>query len=78
MFHMRNIIGKKVKEARKAGGKRITQADLVARLQLLGWQIDRSGVAKIEIGMREVTDIEIVMLAKALGVKASWLLGEEK
>jgi transcriptional regulator with XRE-family HTH domain len=55
----------------------MTQAELAAKLQLDQWDIDRAGVAKIEIGIREVRDIELVKLAKALNVSASWLLGEE-
>lgn len=54
----------------------MTQADLAAKLQLDHWDIDRAGVAKIEIGIREVRDIELVKLAKALNVSTSWLLGE--
>jgi hypothetical protein len=40
--------------------------------------IDRFNVAKIEVGIREVTDIELVKLAKVLGVSVAWLVGEEK
>lgn len=54
----------------------MTQAQLAAKLQLDQWDIDRAGVAKIEIGIRQVTDIELVKLAKALDVSAAWLLGE--
>jgi transcriptional regulator with XRE-family HTH domain len=73
---MKNIIGSKVKEARNNQTPKITQADLAARLQLQGWQIDRSGVAKIEIGLRSVTDIEVKRLAEALDVSIAWLFGE--
>ena len=54
----------------------MTQAQLAAKLQLDQWDIDRAGVAKIEIGIRQITDIELVKLAKALDVSAAWLLGE--
>lgn len=76
MCFMRNIIGKRVKLARNQIKPRMTQADLAAKLQLDQWDIDRAGVAKIEIGIREVRDIELVKLAKALNVSTSWLLGE--
>ncbi len=36
----------------------LTQAALASRLRLAGWEISRAGAAKIEIGIREVTDIE--------------------
>ena len=45
MFHMRNIVGPRVKLARSMSHLRITQAELATRLQLGGWNIDRSGVA---------------------------------
>lgn len=77
MFPMRNIVGTRVREARYLSEKKITQADLAVRLQLQGWEIDRVGVAKIEIGLRQVTDIEVKKLAKALNVSVAWLLGDE-
>ena len=55
---------------------RMTQAELAARLQTPGVIIERDSVSKIESGRRFVTDYEIVILAKALGVPVLWLLGE--
>jgi transcriptional regulator with XRE-family HTH domain len=72
----RNIVGTRVRQARKAARPLITQTDLVARLQLLGILIDQGGVSKIESGQRPVSDIEVVALAKALRVSVSWLLEE--
>ena len=54
----------------------MTQAELAARLQTQGVIIERDSVSKIESGRRFVTDYEIVILAKALGVPVLWLLGE--
>ncbi|KAA3658656.1 MAG: XRE family transcriptional regulator [Chloroflexi bacterium] len=76
MCYMRNIVGRRVKLARTKIKPRMTQADLAAKLQLDDWDIDRVGVAKIEVGIRQVTDYELVKLAKALNVSAAWLLGE--
>ncbi|HMN14724.1 MAG TPA: helix-turn-helix transcriptional regulator [Bellilinea sp.] len=73
---MKNIIGQRVKSARARFTPRMTQQQLAARLQLDNWDIDRSGIAKIEMGLRRVTDIELVRLAAALEVSAAWLLGE--
>ena len=72
----RNIVGTRVRQARKAEKSPVTQADLVARLQVLGMMIDQSGLSKIENGQRPVSDIEVVALAKALKISVSWLLGE--
>ena len=72
----KNIVGVRVREARKDAKPPITQTELVARLQILGMMIDQSGVSKIESGQRPVLDTEVVALAKALKVKIAWLLGE--
>jgi len=72
----RNIVGDRIRQARKAGRPPITQTDLVARLQILGMQIDQSGLSKIESGRRPVTDVEVIALAKALKVSVAWLLKE--
>ncbi len=70
----RNIVGTRVRQARKAARPPITQTDLAARLQLLGTVMDQSGLSKIESGQRPVSDIEVVALAKALKVSVEWLL----
>jgi hypothetical protein len=70
----KNIIGNRVRQARKTADPMITQRDLIARLQVLGMMIDQSGLSKIENGQRPVSDKEVVILAKALKVTTSWLL----
>lgn len=74
----KNIVGARVRQARKAAKPPITQLDLVARLQLEGMGIDQSGLSKLEGGHRPVTDIEIRTLAKALKVSVGWLFEEAK
>ena len=73
-----NIVGKRVKKARSLFKPKLTQTELAAKLQLLGWEINRSGVAKIEMGIRHICDFELLMLAEALRVKVQWLLGDDK
>lgn len=75
---MRNIVGKRVKEARILAQPKLTQEELAIKLQMQDWSINRVGIAKIEAGIREVTDVEVVKLSKVLGVTTSWLLGEKK
>jgi HTH-type transcriptional regulator, cell division transcriptional repressor len=75
---MRNIVGPRVKEARKLAKPKITQEQLATRLQVQDWDISQVGVAKIESGIREVTDVELLKLSKALGVSVSWLFGEKR
>jgi transcriptional regulator with XRE-family HTH domain len=72
----RNIVGNRIRQARKAAKPPVTQMDLVARLQVQGIRIDRSGLSKIETGHRPVTDVEAAGFAKALKVSVAWLYGE--
>jgi transcriptional regulator with XRE-family HTH domain len=72
-----NVVGPRVKEARLLHKPPLTQEQLASKLQILSWDIDRFGISKIERGMRQVTDKELLLLAEALGVSTSTLLGEE-
>ena len=62
--------------ARERAKPSVTQADLAARLQVEGLRLERVSISKIETGYREVTDVEAMAIAKALGVSISWLMGE--
>ena len=74
----RNIVGDRVRLARKSAKPQITQLDLAARLQTQGLELDRVAISKIETGYREVTDKEAKAIAEALGVTISWLYGENE
>lgn len=67
-----NIAGIKVARIRKV--LRISQRELSDRLQLIGLDIDKNAVQRIESGQRFITDIEIGFLAKALGTTVIDLL----
>jgi transcriptional regulator with XRE-family HTH domain len=73
----RNIVGPKVRLARKLSQPPLTQGELAARLQVLGLGVEQSSVSKIEQGLRPVSDIEVMVLSKALKVTVGWLLGED-
>ncbi len=45
-----------------------SQSVLAARLQLLGWDIDRAGVAKIEAQLVHVDDYELLYFARVFNV----------
>ena len=66
-----NIIGPKVREIRER--QQLTQEELVAKCNLLEWDISRGTLAKIESQVRRVIDEEVVILAKALQVDISEL-----
>lgn len=71
-----NLWRNRVKEARAR--LKINQADLAARLQVAGITMERDSVSRIEIGTRFVTDYELVVLAKVLGVSMEWLTEQEE
>jgi len=45
-----------------------SQDELARRLQLAGWDVDRTLVARIELRTRCITDMELLALADTLGV----------
>jgi transcriptional regulator with XRE-family HTH domain len=59
-----NIIGPQVKWLREQ--RQMTQEELTARCNLVGLNISRSTLAKIEAQVRRVTDSEVALLAAAL------------
>ena len=73
----KNIIGERIRLARKKASPAMTQADLAARLQIRGSELDRVAITKIETGYRKITDVEAKAIAEALGVTISWLYGEK-
>lgn len=60
--------------ARIRGELGLTQEDLAGRAAAVGWIISRDVVKRIERREREVTDIELKTLAKALRVSPARLL----
>lgn len=71
---MLNVSGRRIKQFRTQMESGWTQSRLARALQLEGMAVDRSGVAKIEGGYRKISDVEIVIIARALGVTPNELL----
>ena len=61
-----NITGKNIKNIRKKS--KITQEDLCARMQVLGYQISRSDISKLENGKRYISNFEVEGFAEVLKV----------
>ena len=74
----KNIVGRRVAEARRGCRPALTQDALSGKLARLGIQLDRAAVAKIENNHRHVFDYELKAIAEVLGVDANWLLGDKK
>lgn len=78
MFYMKNnnIVGKRISIARKIHNPPMTQEDLVRELQLKGFNMERGAIAKIETGIRKVSDYEILNIAKVLDLEVGWFFDE--
>lgn len=70
----KNIVGRRVAQARKNRKPPLTQDALSGKVARRGIQLDRAAIAKIENGLRSVLDYELKALAEVLGVDVSWLL----
>ena len=69
-----NICGQKVKEIREQLPEKTSQRKLADMLQMEGLDLDKNAVQRIESGKRFVTDIELKVIAKVLGVSYQELL----
>jgi transcriptional regulator with XRE-family HTH domain len=72
MAQPRNIVGPQIKALREKRG--LTQPMLAAKCHLLGWDLSRETLAKIESRIRWVADCELLCLAQSLGVSVDLLL----
>ena len=73
--NLNNLCGKMVAVERKK--LKISQRELADKLQLLGLDVDKNAIQRIECGKRFVTDIELVMIAKFFGITTDSLVTGE-
>lgn len=71
-----NLCGERVRLARALHKPPLTQEDLAREVNLMGMDMTKLIVSRIEKNQRHVCDGELVMLARALGVSLDWLCGE--
>ena len=70
----KNATGKRITEIRVS--KRISQKDFISRLQAEDVDIHPSSYSKLEGQTRKVTDLEIIIIARVLGVPEQSLFPE--
>ena len=63
---LNNVCGKNI--ARFRLEEKLSQKKLADKMQLIGIDIDKNAIQRIECGKRFVTDIEIIAFAKIFGV----------
>jgi transcriptional regulator with XRE-family HTH domain len=70
---MKNVVGPRIRELRLKGKRKLSQEELAARLQAMGVELDRTALSRIESGERQVTDIEVLAICRALGITVASL-----
>lgn len=71
-----NLCGERVRLGRALHKPPMTQEDLAREINLMGMDMTKVIVSRIEKNQRHVCDGELVMLARALGVSLDWLCGD--
>ena len=61
-----NLCGRRIAAIRKE--KKLSQRKLAIKMQLLGFDVDHYFIRRVENGERFVTDIDLVIFSRALGV----------
>lgn len=69
---LNNVCGKNIASFRTE--LKISQRELADRMQLVGIDLDKNAIQRIECGKRFVTDIEIIAFAKIFNVTFEELL----
>ena len=54
-----NLCGERIKELRMASLPKLSQRGLADKMQLIGIDVDKNAIQRIECGKRFVTDIEL-------------------
>ena len=66
-----NVCGRNISFYRKE--MKLSQKKLADKLQLIGLDVDKNAVQRMESGQRFITDIELIFIAKALNKNISEL-----
>ena len=64
-----NICGENVRKLRLAYPTKLSQRALADKMQLIGVDVDKNAIQRIECGKRFVTDIELKAFSEIFGVK---------
>jgi hypothetical protein len=74
----RNIVGRRIRDARLRSKLPISQDDLSGRLAALGVSLDQTAISRIEKQARYLMDYEVAAIAKCLRVSVASLYGEAR
>ena len=71
-----NLCGERLARIRKE--RKLSQRRLSYQMQLLGYDVDNHFIRRVENGERFVTDIDLMIFCRALGVPLSDILNFEE
>ncbi|WP_099204948.1 helix-turn-helix domain-containing protein [Scatolibacter rhodanostii] len=69
-----NICGKRIRKYREQLLEKTSQKQFSDMLQIAGLDLDKNAIQRIESGDRFITDIELKVIARVLGVSYQELL----
>lgn len=71
-----NLCGDRVRIGRALHKPPLTQEELAKKINLMGMEMTKLIISRIEKNQRHVCDAELYMLSRALGVSMDWLCGD--
>ena len=69
-----NICGENVRKLRLSYPTKLSQRGLADKMQLIGIDVDKNAIQRIECGKRFVTDIELKAFSEIFGVSIDQLV----
>ena len=69
-----NLCGEKIRYLRLQSDEKLSQRALADKMQLIGIDLDKNAIQRIESGKRFVTDIELKGFSEVFGVNVNDLI----
>ena len=69
-----NLCGEKIKQLRMSFPTKLSQRALADKMQLIGIDVDKNAIQRIENGKRFVTDIELKAFSQVFSVNVNELI----
>lgn len=69
-----NLCGENIQKLRLNSPQKMSQRALADKMQLIGIDIDKNAIQRIECGKRFVTDIELKAFAEVFGVSLNEMI----
>ena len=76
VYGKNNICGERIRQLRTEHTPKMSQRILAEQLQIMGIDVDKNAIQRIESGQRFVTDIELLALSKIFKVSCEELFGD--